>query len=122
MNDFPGVCLQPRVRGRSRRGLMAMLFLFASVAAAQAPKGYIVPNFKDVDLTQIAAAVGTATGKNIVIDPRVHAQVTMLAQTAISPAALYQVFLSILQVHGFTAVPSGNSVIVLPKEECPHET
>jgi hypothetical protein len=114
MTAFPGICPQPRVRGHSRRGLVAVLFLFASVAAASAPEGYIVPNFKDVDLTQIAEAVGTATGKNIVLDPRVHARVTMLSPTAISPAALYQAFLSILQAYGFTAVLSGNSVIVLP--------
>jgi general secretion pathway protein D len=113
MSAFPGICPQPRVRGLSRRGLVAVLFLFASVAAA-APEGYIVPNFKDVDLTQIAEAVGTATGKNIVLDPRVHARVTMLSPTAISPAAFYQAFLSILQAYGFTAVLSGNSVIVLP--------
>ena len=74
----------------------------------------ITPNFKDADITQIAEAVAAATGKNFIIDPRVRAQVTMLSSTPMSPAAFYEAFLSILQVHGFIAVPSGNVVKILP--------
>ena len=65
------------------------------------------PNFKDADITQIAEAVSAATGKNFIIDPRVRAQVTMLSSTPMSPDAFYEAFLSILQVHGFVAMPSG---------------
>jgi general secretion pathway protein D len=44
----------------------------------------------------------------------VRAQVTMLSSTPMSPAAFYEAFLSILQVYGFIAVPSGNVVKILP--------
>jgi general secretion pathway protein D len=74
----------------------------------------ITPNFKDADITQIAEAVSAATGKTFIIDPRVRAQVTMLSATAMSPAAFYEAFLSILQVYGFIAVPSGDVVKILP--------
>jgi general secretion pathway protein D len=83
--------------------------------AAPAPQAQrITPNFKDADITQIAEAVSAATGKNFIIDPRVRAQVTMLSSTAMSPAAFYEAFLSILQVYGFIAVPAGNVVKILP--------
>ncbi|TLY74359.1 MAG: hypothetical protein E6K43_08525 [Gammaproteobacteria bacterium] len=72
----------------------------ASLASAQQAQR-ITPNFKDADITQIAEAVSAATGKNFIIDPRVRAQVTMLSSTALSPAAFYEAFLSILQVYGF---------------------
>jgi general secretion pathway protein D len=78
------------------------------------PGQRITPNFKDADITQIAEAVAAATGKNFIIDPRVRAQVTMLSATAMSPAAFYEAFLSILQVYGFVAVPAGNVVKILP--------
>jgi general secretion pathway protein D len=81
---------------------------------AQPPGQRITPNFKDADITQIAEAVSAATGKNFIIDPRVRAQVTMLSSTAMSPAAFYQAFLSILQVYGFIAVPSGDVVKIMP--------
>jgi general secretion pathway protein D len=78
------------------------------------PGQRITPNFKDADITQIAEAVAAATGKNFIIDPRVRAQVTMLSATAMSPAAFYEAFLSILQVYGFIAVPAGDVVKILP--------
>jgi general secretion pathway protein D len=84
------------------------------VASAQQQAGRITPNFKDADITQIAEAVVAATGKNFIIDPRVRAQVTMLSSTPMSPAAFYEAFLAILQVHGFIAVPSGDVIKILP--------
>jgi general secretion pathway protein D len=44
----------------------------------------------------------------------VRAQVTMLSSTPMSPDAFYEAFLSILQVHGFVAVPSGDVVKIIP--------
>src|SRR5881227_4405875 len=85
----------------------------AGLASAQPPQR-ITPNFKDADITQIAEAVSAATGKNFIIDPRVRAQVTMLSSTALSPAAFYEAFLSILQVYGFIAVPAGDVAQILP--------
>jgi len=85
----------------------------ASIASAQ-QGGRITPNFKDADITQIIEAVSAATGKNFIIDPRVRAQVTMLSSTPMSPAAFYEAFQAILQVHGFIAVPSGDVVKILP--------
>jgi general secretion pathway protein D len=82
-------------------------------AQAQA-QGAITPNYKDADLGQIIEAVSAVTGKNFIVDPRVKAQVTMLSSTPMSPAAFYEAFLSILQVHGFVAVPSGGVIKIIP--------
>jgi general secretion pathway protein D len=90
------------------------LFLLGSLASAQQSQQRITPNFKDADITMIAEAVSAATGKNFIIEPRVRAQVTMLSSTPMSPDAFYEAFLSILQVHGFVAMPSGNIVKIVP--------
>ena len=119
MNDFPGGCQQPRARSRGRLGLLAVLLVFVSAAAAQIPAGYVIPNFKDVEFEQIAAAVSIATGKSFIIDPRVHARVTMISTTPMSPAAFYEAFLSVLQVEGFVAVPSGAIVMIRPRVTAP---
>jgi general secretion pathway protein D len=74
----------------------------------------ITPAFRDADITQIIEAVSTITGKTFIVDPRVRAQVTILSSTPMSPDAFYQAFLSILQVHGFMAVESGNVTKILP--------
>src|SRR3977135_26972 len=85
----------------------------ASLASAQQTQR-ITPNFKDADITQIAEAVSAATKQNLTIDPPVRAPGPMLSPTPLSPAAFYEAFLSILQVHGFIAVPAGNVVKILP--------
>jgi general secretion pathway protein D len=98
------------------RGLVLCVLavtLSASLVSAQQAQR-ITPNFRDADITQIAEAVSAATGKTFIIDPRVRAQVTMLSSTPMSPEAFYETFLSILQVYGFIAVPSGNVVKILP--------
>jgi general secretion pathway protein D len=74
----------------------------------------ITPSFKDADITQIVEAVSAATGKNFIIDPRVRAQVTMLSSTPMSPAAFYEAFLAILQVHGFVAEQAGDVIKIVP--------
>jgi general secretion pathway protein D len=91
--------------------LVALAPLSANAAAAQ---GTITPNYKDADLGQIIEAVSSVTGKNFIVDPRVKAQVTMLSATPMTPAAFYEAFLSILQVHGFVAVPAGDVIKILP--------
>jgi general secretion pathway protein D len=116
------------VKGISYFGRGVALLCAASLASAQpaAPPGApgqpgqqaqqqrITPNFKDTDITMIAEAVAAATGKNFIIDPRVRAQVTMISSTAMSPAAFYEAFLSILAVYNFIAIPDGNIVKILP--------
>ena len=109
---------QSRVRGwtKYRTGFMSVLLLFAGAAAAQSPGAPITPHFKDVDFTELVQAVSVVTGKNFLIDPRVHARVTMISSTELSPKAFYDAFLSIVSVHGFIAVPSkrGDVVTILP--------
>ena len=74
----------------------------------------ITPNFKDAEIGQVIEAVAAATGKTIIPDPRVRAQVTMLSQTPMSPAAFYEAFLALLQVHQFVAVESGGIIRIIP--------
>jgi len=95
--------------------LLAGLVAFApyTPALAQAD-GMITPNYKDADLSQIIEAVSAVTGKNFIVDPRVRAQVTMLSSTPMTPPAFYEAFLSILQVHGFVAVPAGDVIKIIP--------
>ncbi len=78
----------------------------------------ITPNFKDADIQQIVQAVAAATGKSFIVDPRVRAQVTMYSSAPMTPPAFYQAFLSILEVYGFIAVPSGNNIEkIVPQQD-----
>ncbi|NBU24551.1 MAG: type II secretion system protein GspD [Gammaproteobacteria bacterium] len=107
---------------RPRRPTVLLAALALGLAAggaappsqAQSQAQRITPNFKDADITQVIEAVAAATGKNIIVDPRVRAQVTMLSSTPMTPDAFYEAFQALLQVHGFVAVPSGKTVKIIP--------
>jgi general secretion pathway protein D len=104
----------PSLANRATTLIATLLMTFAvgSPAIAQTPT--ITPNYKDADLRQIIEAVSEITGRNFIIDPRVKAQVTMLSSSPMSPDAFYEAFLSILEVHGYVAVPSGDLTKILP--------
>ncbi|MCJ7451334.1 MAG: type II secretion system secretin GspD [Steroidobacteraceae bacterium] len=103
--------LAPALSGLALAGLLALTPPGVSLGQEQ---GAITPNYKDADLSQIIEAVSAVTGKDFIVDPRVRAQVTMISATPMSPEAFYQAFLSILQVHGFVAVPAGKVIKILP--------
>ncbi|MBK6599256.1 MAG: type II secretion system secretin GspD [Proteobacteria bacterium] len=104
-----------------RHWLSVRLLVVASLCALAAtslvsaqPGQRITPNFKDAEIGQVIEAVAAATGKTIIPDPRVRAQVTMLSSTAMSPSAFYEAFLALLSVHQFIAVETGGIVRILP--------
>jgi len=98
-------------RGR-KAAWLAVLLLGIGSAGAQTPT--ITPNYKDADIRQIIEAVSEVTGQNFIIDPRVKAEVTMLSSSPMSPDAFYEAFLSILEVHGYVAVPAGDLTKIVP--------
>jgi len=94
-------------------GLAVALVTFAAAVSAQ--QTMTTPNFKEANIRQIIEAVAEITGKNFVIDPRVNANnVTILSSTPMTPDAFYEAFLSILEVHQFAAIPSGDVIKIIP--------
>ena len=91
----------------------AMVLSLAAVAWAQQPAATL--NWKDADIRQVVEAVSAVTGKNFILDPRVTGRVTLLSPTPLGPNALYEAFLSILQVHGYAAVPTGSAIKIVPE-------
>jgi beta-lactamase regulating signal transducer with metallopeptidase domain len=74
-------------------------------------------NFRDADISQVAAAVQLATHRTISVDARVRAQLNMRSTMPVTPEGFYQAFLDILRTRGFVAVPdgpTGNAIRILP--------
>jgi len=92
--------------------LAATVLAVTAIATAQQPAATL--NWKDADIRQVVEAVSAVTGKNFILDPRVTGRVTLLSPTPLGPDALYEAFLSILQVHGYVAIDSGDLVKIIP--------
>ncbi|MCE3044100.1 GspD family T2SS secretin variant LspD [Legionella sp. 16cNR16C] len=71
-------------------------------------------NLRGADIRAVIAEVSRVTGKNFIIDPRVQGKISIVASTPMSDKELYQVFLSMLQVSGYAAIPSGDVIKIVP--------
>ena len=58
--------------------------------------------------------VSELTGKNFIIDDKVKGKVTVISPKKIPINDVYKVFLSILEVNGYTVVPAGDMVKIIP--------
>ncbi len=76
-----------------------------------AGEGTFTLNLKNADIHSLIQTVSRQTGRNFVVDPRVKARVTVISSSPLSSAELYETFLSVLQVHGYAAVPAGEDLI-----------
>jgi len=91
-------------------GVMAALLFSTQVIADE-----ITLNLKDADIRALISTVSKFTGKNFIIDPRVKAKITVISAETLTPEEVYEVFLSILQVHGYAAVPTGSVIKIVPE-------
>jgi len=95
-----------------RRFILVLLFTFSTVLHAEEKS--LTLNLTDADIRAFISTVSEMTGKNFIIDPRVKGRVTVVFSTPTSPENIYEVFLSVLNVHGFSAVPSGDAIKIVP--------
>jgi general secretion pathway protein D len=73
-------------------------------------------NFRNADIEELIRFVAEATGKTIIVDPVVQGTVQVISTTPVNSDALYQLFLSILEVQGYAAVESSNVVRIIPAQ------
>lgn len=71
-------------------------------------------NLRNADIRAVIGEVSRVTRKNFVIDPRVQGKISIVSATPMSDRELYQVFLSVLQVSGYAAIPSGDIIKIVP--------
>ncbi|MBT6892014.1 MAG: type II secretion system protein GspD, partial [Gammaproteobacteria bacterium] len=65
-------------------------------------------SLKNADIREFVSQVSVITGKSFVVDPRVKGNVTVISNTSMDKDTIYELFLSVLRVHGYAAVPTGN--------------
>ncbi len=71
-------------------------------------------NIRNADIQAFINQVAEMTGKNFVVDPRVRARdVTVISNQPLTSEEVYELFLSVLQVHGYAAVPSGGVIKIV---------
>lgn len=135
MNSLPrtdarstATCTRIQRRAMSPRVLACLLIAAALVfvtpiAVAQVPDAAPSPvvndgrqtlNLSNADINVLIATVAEITGRNFIVDPRVEGKVTVITSEPMTPAEIYDTFLSVLRVNGYAAVASGRLVRIVP--------
>jgi len=91
-------------------GAFLLLMLLSEPVAAQP----VTLNLKDANIGAVISTISEITGKNFIVDPRVKGKVTIISSRPMDKDEIYQVFLSVLDVHGFSAIPSGSIIKIVP--------
>ncbi len=80
-------------------------------------EGTIHLNFRNADIVQIINLMSELTGRNFLVDDKVRGKVTIIAPKPVTMEEAYQVFLSVLEIQGFTVVPQGPVTKIIPSRD-----
>jgi len=109
-----------------RLAACAFALAFAAPALAQQPAnasdqslvtsrdGRHTLNLKAADLLVLVQTVSEITGKSFIVDPRVEGRVTVISSKPQTPREIYETFQSVLRIHGYAAIESGDMVKIVP--------
>ncbi|MBZ2168394.1 MULTISPECIES: type II secretion system secretin GspD [Marinobacter] len=89
---------------------VAFLILLPLMSLAHAQEETWRLNLKEADIRAFVTQIADITGYSFVVDPRVKGKVTVLSSAPMNKSEIYDLFLAVLNVHGFTAIP-GEEVI-----------
>lgn len=97
--------------------LSALCLPYTAVLAQNNAEQKWQVNFNDSDIGEVIKFVADVTGKTVIIDPRVKGRVKVISAEPLNQKDLYDLFLSILEIQGFTAIEVGDVVRIVPRKD-----
>jgi len=97
-------------RRSTRWVALPLLTMLALPAFAQTWK----INLMNADINAFVSEVADITGKNFAVDPRVKGNVTVISNKALNRDQVYDLFQGVMNVNGVVAIPSGNTIKLVP--------
>ncbi|MBC7750980.1 MAG: type II secretion system secretin GspD, partial [Candidatus Saccharibacteria bacterium] len=71
-------------------------------------------NLLNADINAFVSEVADITGKNFVVDPRVKGNVTVISNKSLNRDEVFELFQGVMNVNGVVAIPSGNTIKLVP--------
>lgn len=102
------------IRIKSIHFVATMLAATLAVSSWNSYAQQVTLNLKDAEIAAVVSTIADITGQNFIVDPRVKGKTTVISSRPMSKDEAYQVFLSLLEVHGFAAIPSGKAIKIVP--------
>ncbi len=98
-----------------RAALLLTCALSLPIAAGAEPREAYSAGFNNTDIHEFINTVSKNLNKTVIIDPAVKGNISVRSYDTLDDAQYYQLFLSVLEVYGFSVVDMPNGVLkVLP--------
>jgi general secretion pathway protein D len=108
--------------------LLVVILLMAGLSLTTPVRGQelndrarVTLDFNEVDLPVFIRYISELSGKHFVLDERVTGKITMFSPTKVTPAQVYNLFLSALEVRRLAAIPKGDVIQIVQVAEMPPE-
>ncbi|SAL64088.1 type II secretion system secretin GspD [Caballeronia telluris] len=95
----------------------ATALLVAGLITAQIAHAQVTLNFVNADIDQVARAIGAATGKTIIVDPRVKGQLNLVSENPVPQDQALKTLQSALRMQGFSLVQDHGVLKVVPEAD-----
>lgn len=90
--------------------------LLAQTGGQPAPQAAdVVVNMRGVEIADVAEQISRITGRTLILDPAVKGMVNVTSAEPLSVDGVWDLFQSVLRVHGFAAVRSGRAWRIIPQ-------
>ena len=93
--------------------ILLLIGAICTSPALAAGKG-VVLNFNEVDISTMVKFISDLTGRNFILDDRVKGKISVYSPSKLSTDEAYNVFVSVLELKGFTVVQSGKVAKIIP--------
>ncbi|MGB3794915.1 MAG: type II secretion system secretin GspD [Alteraurantiacibacter sp.] len=81
----------------------------------------VVVNMRDIDIADVAQQISRITGRTIILDPAVQGTVNVTSATPLSPAGVWELFVTVLRGQGYATVQNGRAWRVIPQSSAARE-
>ncbi|MEX3968281.1 type II secretion system secretin GspD [Paraburkholderia sp. EG286B] len=95
--------------------------LLTGLIAAHTARADVTLNFVDAGIDQVAKAIGAATGKTIIVDPRVEGRQNLVSERPVSEDKALKTLQSALRMQGFSLVQDHGVLKVVPEADAKAE-
>ena len=96
---------------------VATTLIVAGIIVSQAAYAQVTLNFVNADIDQVAKAIGAATGKTIIVDPRVKGQLNLVSERSVPEDQALKTLQSALRMQGFALVQDHGVLKVVPEAD-----
>ncbi|MCL4676092.1 MAG: type II secretion system protein GspD, partial [Pararhodobacter sp.] len=97
-----------------RAAALALALLAVTLCGGRSAQAQIRLDLRDVDLRSYVQLVSEQTQRNFLLDPSISGNVSVFAPMPVTPAAMYEIFLNVLELNDLTIVEGDGIDRIVP--------